>query len=145
MVSLKESSKSCISHVFQRMGLDPNRCPGGSLCCGHTSARCCGHPSVAALSYRMLYHTWAFALDLCDALENFYGRGVSCLISLPHGGSYRITLFGTSHPFPMRRRSLLFQYNMGSTTARRVCPCLALCWGERERREDGSAPAKGRG
>lgn len=107
--------------MFRRVRLDLNRCPRGSIRGGHTSARCWDRPSVSAPSSCTLYHvyTWAFTLEMCDALENFCGFGVSCLASSPHGGSYRITFCGTSHPFPMRRRSLLFPCNIGSTTAPR--------------------------
>jgi len=61
-----------------------------------------------------------------DALENFHGFGVSSSASSPHDGSYGITVFDISYPIPVRRRSLLFQYSMGSMTVHGVCPPRVL-------------------
>lgn len=137
IVTFKEGSKSCISHVFRRMGLGLNRCPGGSIHCG-----------------QMLRLSLSFSSELSHAVPRFgiCPRDAWCSWEVPWVWCFLFgvfapwwklqnnTGFGTSPSFPARRRSLSFQYNMDSATAHRICPRLALWQGER-----GSSLAKGRG
>lgn len=138
IVTFKECSKSCISEVCRRMGLDQAGAQETPFVVGTLQ------PDVEVVP------AFQVRAGACCTTLRCLWRGVQCSweflwvwwflfgIFTPWWKLQNSTGFGTS--LWEGRASSVHITRARSTAACRVCSCLALCWGER-----GSSPAEGRG